>query len=208
MPKIRVYGVTENNAPTDVDYSGMSICSTCCEIKGPWRYLDDGSGGHRQKCDCDRKSGTRARTWPGFDFNTTIESCYCCGLELLSSGSRWALWFCGDCVTNVVGFNNQHQAYLIPIGRHSLHAGAGLTIDEITDKAKVDEFARGWAGTVGGIKALSMWAHQIVASNLDAFGFDRRNDTPLSDYLAAIARQPVDKHRAFTQLCEFIGGLS
>lgn len=198
-------GLSSHNAPLHMDFSKMSICTACLEVKGPWR--ENNSKALQQKCPCNPKPIRRAKAWPSFDFNTAVELCYCCGLELLSSGSRWALFFCDECKKNVVSFNDRYGAYLIPIGRHSLHGGVSVSAKNRVDRRKVEEveeFVSRWRETVNAMGALSKWSAQIIAANLEAFGFDRKADTPLPEYLAAVARLPQDKDQAFAKLCHFM----
>jgi hypothetical protein len=114
-----------------VDYSAMAVCGDCFEIYGPWRYKQEISKRPNsvlwQFCggECpsrNKKPGITLKDeseekWPGFDFNTIVELCYCCGQEELKSGSRWSVWFCEECKEKVIDFNTRFQQTIIPIGR-------------------------------------------------------------------------------------------
>ena len=56
--------------------------------------------------------------------------CNCCGIEVLRSGTRWSVWFCDTCKERVREVHSQYRAYLLPVGRHSVMAGFGVTAEE------------------------------------------------------------------------------
>jgi hypothetical protein len=97
-------------------YETMLICTTCGGLFGPAPL--------GQRCACDR---TPQAPWPGYDFNEQIRLCDCCGRFLLPSGRRWSIWFCGPCKERVILLNQEFGFPLIPLGRHSLVNGLGLS---------------------------------------------------------------------------------
>ena len=52
----------------------------------------------------------------GRDFNKAYETCYCCGLEVLESGSKWSPFFCQDCKKAIFQFNDAVGTCVIPLG--------------------------------------------------------------------------------------------
>src|SRR4030042_3262893 len=129
----------------------MKVCTECGKIYGFWHYQSGhvgSSGGidHYQKCSCKTAKpdmppeGQGQKKWRGFDFNEVITLCHCCGQEVLSSGTKWSVWFCSPCKERVIEFNTKYQQTIIPIGRHSIMAGYQLSGKESEDKKKVQEF--------------------------------------------------------------------
>jgi hypothetical protein len=101
------------------------VCADCGELrersKGELPAL-------RQLCSCEERElrATGARPiprWPGYDFNVKAELCRLCASEVLWSGHRYCVWFCGPCRDAVREANERLGGYVIPVGRHSVHAG-------------------------------------------------------------------------------------
>jgi len=61
-----------------------------------------------------------------YDFNLRFELCRLCGSTALRSGHRFCVWFCEPCRGAVKGANDRLGGYVIPIGRHSIHAGHAI----------------------------------------------------------------------------------
>jgi hypothetical protein len=123
-------------------FGGLAICSECFVLRG-WfgagRAIGDsalkpepGAYGHRyyQRCRCQDKS--MEAPWVGFDFNTEVELCYCCGAEAITSGSRWSSFYCEECREQVLKLNRSVGRWVIPIGRHSVMHGLLVAGDVIT----------------------------------------------------------------------------
>jgi hypothetical protein len=69
-----------------------------------------------QHCKCEKKDESK---WSdGRDFNLGYETCYCCGLEAITSGSRYSYFFCQDCRKATGDFNDSVGICIIPMGRH------------------------------------------------------------------------------------------
>lgn len=120
------------------------------------------------------------------DFATPVELCHCCGEELLASGSRWSVWFCGECAALVKALNERAGACVIPIGRHSLMNGASLTGG--ASEVQIDDFVVQVRGMSEAIDRLLRWANEIVRRNCAAASLDGTPDVPLSEYLVAVRR--------------------
>jgi hypothetical protein len=195
-------GLTSYNAPTDIDFSQMCICGLCFGIAGPWRYLDRAPT-HLliQECTC-TKASTRYATWPRFDFNEAVTLCRCCGLELLRSGSKWSVWFCGACKERVRRLHQEFNVYLIPIGRHSIMGGFGLRGDAVRDEAKIEAFATVTRTLFARMDLLEEWANQVVQRNMAAISGDR-TQVPLTDYLTRAYEDSMTKQEAFTSLIRY-----
>lgn len=121
----------------------LRICHKCLELYGSIK-LDDG---HRveQRCLCSKHSEERWVTIQGgtrfhHDFNTEYEICYCCGLEIIPSGSKWSSFYCVDCIGVIHEFNKAVRQCLIPLGRHSLMNSISLDNKDITNARAISKF--------------------------------------------------------------------
>ncbi len=80
-------------------YPDLNVCSDCYQIYGFGGYINPRNEywRHWQKCDCSEKPGMPdddGEKWLGKDFNKLVELCYCCGLVLLKTGSKWNFFLC------------------------------------------------------------------------------------------------------------------
>jgi len=105
-----------NNPYLIEDLSKMKICFNCFKLHGQVRI--GGSGVKRQECLC--TTNKIENKWDGYDFNIKYETCHCCGLEVIPSGSRWSVLYCKDCKNRIMELNAKVRQCVIPIGRHSL----------------------------------------------------------------------------------------
>jgi hypothetical protein len=213
-PKTKSWLYADEYLTKFVDYSAMALCRSCFEIYGPWRYKEE--IGERsnlvlwQFCDGNCPARTKKpgltledkpeKKWPRFDFNTIVELCYCCGQEVLSSGSRWSVWFCEECKERVINFNGRYQQTIIPIGRHSLMAGYALGGRDVLDPEKIELFVSSMKGVFSRIETLNHWRKIVVAEKLEALGYS--GDVPLNDYLKDV-KTKIDKSNAFDRLVDF-----
>jgi ADP-ribosylglycohydrolase len=201
----------------------MKICSKCYEIFGFWRRYNPKSvyyfssricNAPYQKCSlrCEDYNQKRdmppkeinQEKWSGFDFNELVSLCYCCGQEVLKSGSRWSTWFCEDCKHKVIQLNAQVQRCVIPIGRHSMMNGIGLNGEASKDPKLVERFLTKANNMFANIEKLSSWYAQRLSDNFKVLGYD--DDVSLNDYLRKVA-VAVDKSGAFDQMCDFLFGI-
>jgi hypothetical protein len=155
----------------------------CLLLKGPVPSRADGA---RQFCDCTPLEVRRAQPRWGGDFNTYAELCRCCGLLLLRSGSRFSIWFCGQCLEAIKALNSSAGRCLVPIGRHSFMNGVGASAAQLR--------------TEGGARALAEGTRTIVQRNLTELGFDNERDARLADYLDAVSSSALSPRAAFEAL--------
>jgi hypothetical protein len=198
-----------------VDYTAMAVCGDCFEIYAPWQYKKGTAEGPNlilwQFCgrECPTRSKKHGLTlkdkpeekWPRFDFNRIVELCYCCGQEVLSSGSRWSVWFCEECKKKVIDFNTKFQQTVIPIGRHSLMAGYGLGGRDVHSPEKIEAFVSDMKGLFTRIETLDQWRKNVVAENFRALGYS--GDVLLIDYLEDL-KAKLAKGKAFDSLVKFL----
>jgi hypothetical protein len=165
----------------------FQVCGTCCELRGPFRWRLHGEEcALVQQCACERDGrvdGKRPETWPGFDFNTVAELCQACGCRVLGSGSRFSVWFCGECKRRAVALNARAGQPLVPIGRHSIMHGSALHARP-TD-AEIDVFVTRFGTLVERMERLHGWGHEVVRSNLATMGPRDAPSVALADYLDA-----------------------
>jgi hypothetical protein len=99
--------------------SSLSFCPKCMQPHGKFKLRWHEWAEHR--CDCDKHEDPK---WSeGMDFNKAYETCYCCGLEVIQTGSRWSTFFCRDCRKAIRKFNDSVGTCVIPLGRHSMMNG-------------------------------------------------------------------------------------
>ena len=106
------------------DLRNLKICPRCFELRGQVRLANGEAV--KQNCLCKKKNENR---WHGYDFNCKYETCNCCGLEVIPSGSRWSVLYCKDCKDKISALNEKVGKCVIPIGRHSLMNNVYLTGD-------------------------------------------------------------------------------
>jgi hypothetical protein len=126
-------------------------------------------------------------------------------LELLRDGTHWTVWFCDPCKARVLRLHEEYAAYLIPIGRHSLHGGFGLRGQDAVDEAKRSAFVASIGTVSDRMGRLDAWAARVVERNLEIFGFPTGIDVSLPAYLAIQVRADAAKARAFHGLCAWLG---
>jgi len=188
-----------------VHYEAMFVCFACGRPYGPWKYepevkptYPESITAEYQNCYC--KKRRRQKKWPIFDFNEIVTLCYCCGQEVLKSGSRWSGWFCEDCKESVVVLNTFFQRTIIPIGRHSMMHGYHLKGQDIHDKAKIENYAANVNQLFSGIHHLDKWRKRIIKENFKLFEISK--DISLVDYLVWASKIPT-KLVAFHKMCSF-----
>jgi hypothetical protein len=198
--------IAKIRASVGTNFSGMFVCLGCTWIYGPW---SNDSNTYVQRCECRRKEFKDEPRWERFDFNEVVELCRCCGQDLLQSGSRWSVWFCVPCQTRVSELNSDCQRTVIPIGRHSLMHGIGISGSEIKDRSQIESKVAKVFPALQGLFAsqdhLSLWREKVVSANLKLLNPD--SDVPLETYLLEMARLvkagTLDKSKSFDELCKF-----
>lgn len=88
---------------------------------------------------CDEPDETR---WERYDFNRKYELCWCCGLEIIPSGSKFSSFYCRDCKARIWYLNQKLGQCLIPLGRHSVMNGVIGSGKDIGNKEIIDKFCQ------------------------------------------------------------------
>jgi hypothetical protein len=183
-------------------FDAMYVCSSCHKVRGPWHRPHTPLKTLVQRCRC---GGPRDEpTWEGFDFNTAVELCYCCGQVPIRSGSKWSVLLCADCAWLSGAFNRERHSCVIPFGRHSMVNGVWLKGSEAGSETKRGAFVARLTNLFDQLDLLDSWAWQVVGENLEMAGFPTGVDAPLVAYLDGLARQRTPKRRAFEHLCAFM----
>lgn len=177
----------------------MKICRTCLE---PYGYFFEDGRRYKQKCSC--TWSYRDRLWPRHDFNQTIELCYCCGREVIPSGSKFSAFFCEPCRKRVRGFNKRLGTYLIPLGRHSI-MGCGY-VKGTASEEEIAQFVNKVRSMADSNRTVRTWRHKIASENLQQALGNCEEDPELDAYLAPLDKRHSVKKKAFERLCRFIAG--
>jgi len=174
----------------------MRICPRCHDLYGECGKPTP------QRCRCPDAPDDAA--WPHHDFNRLVEPCKCCGLQLLRTGSRWAVWFCGECKERVGQLNAHHGRCVVPIGRHTFHAGYMLDGDDAQDPVEIHAFVQGMKGLFEAMDVVRDWAARAVTLNVRHIGFDPDGDTVgIIPYVEGLRCKRPSKEERFHQMVRF-----
>lgn len=176
----------------------LVVCTTCGRLRGPV----EPERGLVQRCACEPREEDR---WPGYDFNTAGELCYCCGQVLLTSGSKYSVWFCDECKQQVGILNGRLGRYAVPIGRHSFHAGWVLTGAAVEQyPGLLADFAEFWKGAMAGMDAVYDWSREVVLRILSERFPSAEGQVPIATYLAAARPTEEEKMERFRQMTTWL----
>jgi hypothetical protein len=169
---------------------GLEICPACRALRGlcvpPSQKV-----ARLQECSCERKKRSADDpdpAWKGSDVPQAVELCRCCGLVPLRSGSRWSVWLCDACKPRALELNARAGRPIVPIGRHSLMHGIGMSGPVKPDESEeIAAFCAAANGLFRAIDRLHEWARLRIGFNVERLGFDPAGAVPLPRYLARIA---------------------
>jgi hypothetical protein len=171
---------------------GLTICPTCRTLKG--RCIPSIGNSRRprvQECRCERRARPRGEEnpeWKGFDVPKAVELCYSCGLVPLRSGSRWCVWLCKPCATRAGELNGRAARPIVPIGRHSMMHGIGMSGPVKEDETEeIEAFCAAANGLFRMIERLEEWSRLRVGFNVERLGFDLDTPVALTRYLERAA---------------------
>ncbi len=192
--------------PKPSAYDGVAICLRCIELRGAPKATPE----LEELCDCTPLEVRRERDWPRFDYPQQFELCRCCGIEVLRSGTKWSVWFCRPCQLRVGELNDTIGRYMIPIGRHSLMGGVGISGADLKSDSEVElsalaeRFADALGGIIAGGDRLTEWRAVRVRSNVERLKLSSATDqVDLRDYIVRAKRARLSKPAAFRGLVEF-----
>ena len=138
------------------------------------------------------------------DFPTPAELCRCCGRALLTSGSRYSIWFCDTCQPSVRALNQAAGRCVIPRGRHTFCNGIGTTPANQWQAEDIDRFVDDTRGLWDAMQLLERWAAEIVRRNCTELGLDVRPQVPLPTYLDRVQHDArISGLDAFSQMLDW-----
>jgi hypothetical protein len=168
----------------------FQVCGTCHELSGPFVWKLKGVEYPLvQECACAherRVDGERPETWRGFDYNTVAELCQACGCQVLDSGSRFSMWFCGACNQRAVDLNAEVGRPVVPIGRHTIMHGVALHASPKPTDTEIEAFVARFGPLVERMKRVRDWGHEVVSRNLTAIARENEVSVPLAAYLGDV----------------------
>ena len=138
------------------------------------------------------------------DFGQAITLCYCCGQELLRSGSKWSVFFCNICKEQIMQFNSAHGFALVPIGRHSLMNNIDASSDLAEGEKGNEEFASPMLSFFERIEFLYEWKRSVIKARPDRMGLSTDTDVRLDSYLSKLPRSQESKLEAVRDACDFM----
>jgi hypothetical protein len=194
---------------SDVQRARFLVCGECGELR---EQASAEPPALRQLCACEegelRGAGARPiPRWPGYDFNLKAELCRLCASEVLWSGHRYCVWYCRSCHVAVREANERLGGYVIPVGRHSVHAG--VLVNPRRPRREVARQAKDLVGFLTGLaermEALERWRVGRVAAVLAEAGL--ASPAPLIDYLAVASEAASDPKRLVERLLRTESGL-
>lgn len=154
--------------------ASLKVCPICFELCGDVLLEDDQSVW--QKCHCDKSEQEKWKLSEkalGFqftmDFNCILEICNCCGLEVIPSGSKWSDFFCTACGDLIINLNKKAGTCIIPIGRHSMMNGFGISNTEINNDFAIPNFSNGLFNMIEGIKFIYEHKKYITAQRIEDY---------------------------------------
>jgi len=190
-------------------YELMSVCHDCLDIVGPFRH--DVSRPpfeviHVQAGPCPRhrrEAVTEEERWERLDFNRRMDLCFCCGMIPLRSGSKFNVWFCDACKSEVSSLNRRHRRCIIPVGRHSVHQGVVLRGDEVDDPVATHLFLDAWNAGVKVRDLLWEWRRIPVKGNLELIG-SKPGDVVLVDEYQHEITSRMDPLERFREMWDYL----
>jgi hypothetical protein len=139
----------------------VRICGKCFDL-----YETEHPSGNIQRCRC--QAGDEP-TWSGSDFNEHVHLCECCRTEVVTSGTKWSSFLCGECKARAVAVNERARATIVPFGRHSLMAREGMGLLDL----------------VGAVDQIFAFGKEWLKSDLDVLDFPDDADVDLVAFLEA-----------------------
>jgi len=179
------------------------VCVPCGTLAGPAVRDDLGGAINIQGC---RHLDTWPEDWPDRDLSQTAELCHCCGQILFRGGSRFSLFFCEGCRDRVLAFNAHARRYVIPVGRHSVHAGWSFSEPEGPEgELALMIQVQGWQGAremMGALhEARRDVIQRVVLSRMEP-PFPVR--IPIGEYLELCVDTDAERQHRFRRMLLFL----
>lgn len=183
----------------------MIVCRECGDVIGRLPHPREPGQALVQRGTCSEhaKNESTSGGWSGFDLPRRVELCRCCGTVPLLSGSRFSVWFCRQCVDQIHLLNARFGRCVLPIGRHSVHAGLLLKAEDVDDPIAVHEFTERFAGLTDAHRTLEKWARVVIGRNFEEMGWGDRATVPVGSY-ARLTRLTLRPDRKFREMCAWL----
>jgi hypothetical protein len=183
--------------PTELE--GMAVCGDCGDAVGPV----PGWGGAIQRGPCPVHAHTDGDPrWTRGDYERGVQLCQCCGTVALASGSKFSVWFCATCKQRVLQLNRAHGRCILPLGRHSVHAGFLLPGAEASNPVSVHCFLTAVNSLNEPRQLTSEWGRLVVPMNLQELGLDASSVVSAGQYVELAGG--IDKDRRFLEMFDFL----
>jgi hypothetical protein len=191
----------------------LIICRKCLDLYGRLvRVLPDSptgikrSGWRFQKCRCmkdeDKRNGQKCTLWPGNDYNTSVEFCYCCSKKLINSGSKFSSFFCTDCTKIITENNRNPENIQIPYGRHSFMNG--IRLGTPFTKKQEAQFNSALTHFFEKVHLIREWQKYSLFENLHDLGFRFNRDISLPYYDSLIKINEDDSQEKLKKMIGFL----
>jgi len=189
------------------DFKDMCVCRHCGEIYGSFEVTNK-TGHYYQECDCENEPESQVAKYDlektfNLDFGQLVTLCYCCGQELLRSGSKWSVFFCDFCKDQILTINRSYGFALIPIGRHSLMNSVVLESEDSFKEKKIHEFSSAMSSLFDRIALLHEWKKIKVSNLYKKLEQSEKSNIGLESYLAKMPRTDQSKSSAVISLFNF-----
>lgn len=141
---------------------------------------------------------------PTGDCPTAFELCYCCASVVIRTGSKFSRFFCGYCGNAAQALFDRAGSPLIPLGRHSVTNGIGLTGAAANDPDQLAAFVAATKGLAARIDRLKAWQRLVVADHIDSIspGASHVTARAYGAYVEEFAASPPEM---FRQLVRYFG---
>jgi len=186
----------------------LKMCHKCFQLYGSIRLQDRQRV--EQRCYCHRPNTEERWHISGngydvyYDFNQDYEICYCCGLEIIPSGSRWSSFYCQDCKGRIRKLNERIAVCIIPYGRHSLMNGISLSGESVKDNKAITDFVLAANRMNQTVEIIGKHRETIAKAQTDFLGLDK--DAPAIDLILKSHGSELDepKEEAFLKLAALV----
>lgn len=143
------------------------------------------------------------------DYNQLYEICYCCGLRIIKSGTRWSQFNCYHCHSQIIGLNTAAGRCVIPIGRHSMMNGVFLDRSAITEHnaQAIESFVKAYRRTSSLTGSVGEYRKIILKKQIDRVGLPE--DGSVFDFIQLVDEQGeiyLSQSEAFFGLLAHITG--
>lgn len=189
------------------DIRRLSVCAGSAALFGPLRY--DDVAVTEQRCRNVECRYRRDRTHRGTglreatnDLRMDVELCHCCASTIMTTGSRWSLFYCDPCADRVRKLERDAGCALIPLGRHSAMNGGALSGADAAKPRRRAAFVRATMGIFDRIGRVDDWRRLVVAERIDAIR-PGAHSMPAMEYLSWCKRHAPSRPEMFRRLCRY-----